>query len=88
MECRRNALSLTGKNDYLVASGGWDSTTLKTVEEYSILSNDWRPLPELNIARQWAASCVAGNNGNTVFCFCGTEGGDKYLNSIEKLERG
>ena len=59
MSTRRNAVSLTGlQRKFITALGGWDSVSISTAEQYFFYLNEWKALPELNIARQWAGSCI------------------------------
>ena len=44
----------------------------------------WGALPPLNVARWWAGSILL--NSRRAFCFCGAQGPDNHLNSIEMLQ--
>ncbi len=83
MGIKRNALSLTGTSRFLTAVGGWDSVSLPSAEHYSLSRSEWRFLPDMNMARQWAASCVI--NADTVVVFCGAIANNQHTNSIERL---
>ena len=51
MAVKRNAISLSGLDSFLLAIGGWCDQDLKDVERYSIPEDKWTMLPPLKVGR-------------------------------------
>ena len=85
MSQERSDLSLSGLPSLLIAIGGCtDARNLKVCERYRIDLNMWRRAPPLNTARASPGSIVL--QSKRAFCFCGRQGAERDLNSIESLE--
>ena len=58
MVLKRGALSLSGIEGGLMAVGGWNQESLKTVEKYSLAQNKWKTQSPLNEARQCPGTII------------------------------
>ncbi len=83
MSVARNALSLCGAGNFLLAIGGWREKDLGFTEKYYISTNRWRMLPPLLTARQCPGSYVVSSQ-ERCFCFCGYAN-EAYTNVVETL---
>ena len=83
----RNGASLINYLDqYILLSGGANPANsvqkLSNVELYSIEKNCWVSIPSLIEPRQNHNGCAVGN---MAYVFGGSQGSNKYLNCIERL---
>ena len=85
MNHKRHSISLSGLASRLIALGGVSNRgRLKYCEKYEVERNKWSELAPLNAARSSPGSILLPSK--IAFCFCGSEGARKQLNSIEHLQ--
>jgi len=72
-------------DEFLVAAGGAETNSVSnSCELYEISTNQWKPLPQLNIARRCHTGCVVGKN--TIYLFGGMKAEWAVINEIEWLD--
>ena len=80
-------LLLTGLPSFLVALGGdYYQSISKLSEEYLVELNKWATLSSLRIGRQNPGAVLL--RSKRLFCFCGTQRRECYLNSVESIQLG
>ncbi len=75
-------MSLSGLQSTLVSLAGSNGKRLRVAEEYTIATNNWNKLPELNKERTSPGSIVL--KSFLCYCFCGFDG-KLQMNEIERM---
>lgn len=80
-------LRLLPQTEVLVMGGVQNQKQSKKCEVYSLQTDEWRALPDLNVARGSASACILANR--FLYCIGGytnEEEGSRLLDCIEMLD--
>ena len=70
---------------YVFLCGGYIAETyltLASVERYSLGTDSWSPMPDMNVRRQNASACTLGLK---IYVFCGYDPVEDFMNTVEVL---